>query len=42
MYNQAAAIGADIGRYLIKIAVVKMDGKIVAVKSYPLVPEQSI
>jgi glucokinase len=41
MFNHAAAIGADIGRNLIKIAVVKMDGEIIAVKSYPLVQKQS-
>jgi glucokinase len=41
MYNHAAAIGADIGRYLIKIAVVKIDGEIIAVKSYPLVKDQT-
>lgn len=41
MFNHAAAIGADIGRYLIKIAVVKVDGEIIAVKSYPLVQKQT-
>jgi glucokinase len=41
MFNHAAAIGADIGRNLIKIAVVKMDGEIIAVKSYPLIQKQS-
>ncbi|MBK7713575.1 MAG: ROK family protein [Bacteroidales bacterium] len=41
MFNHAAAIGADIGRYLIKIAVVKIDGEIIAVKSYSLLQKQS-
>jgi glucokinase len=41
MFNHAAAIGADIGRYLIKIAVVRIDGEIIAVKSYPLAQKQS-
>jgi glucokinase len=41
MFNHAAAIGADIGRYSIKIAVVKIDGEIIAVKSYPLNQEQT-
>ena len=41
MFNHAAAIGADLGRFLIKIAVVKIDGEIIAVKSYPLVQKQT-
>jgi len=41
MFNHAAAIGADIGRNLIKVAVVKIDGEIVAVKSFPLILEQT-
>jgi predicted NBD/HSP70 family sugar kinase len=41
MFNHAAAIGADIGHYYIKIAVVKNDGEIIAVKSYPLVQKQT-
>ena len=41
MFNHAAAIGADIGRYSIKTAVVKIDGEIIAVKSFPLVRKQS-
>jgi len=41
MFNHAAAIGTDIGRNSIKIAVVKADGEIVAVKSYPLIQKQS-
>jgi glucokinase len=36
MFNHAAAIGADIGRDAIKIAVVRIDGEIVAARSYPL------
>ena len=36
MFNHAAAIGVDIGRNAIKIAVVKIHGEIVAAKSYPL------
>jgi len=41
MFNHTAAIGADIGRYLIKIAVVRIDGEIIAVKSYPLHQKQT-
>lgn len=41
MFNHTAAIGADIGRYAIKIAVVKIDGEIIAVKSIPLVQKQT-
>ncbi len=41
MFKHAAAIGADIGRNSLKIAVVKITGEIIAVKSYPLDPEQS-
>jgi glucokinase len=41
MFNHAAAIGADIGRNLIKVAVVKNDGEIIAVKSYPLLKQQT-
>ena len=41
MFNHAAAIGADIGRYSLKIAVVKIGGEIIAVKSYPLTQRQS-
>jgi predicted NBD/HSP70 family sugar kinase len=36
MFNHAAAIGADIGSNLFRIAVVNMDGEIISVKSYPL------
>jgi glucokinase len=41
MFNHAAAIGADIGRYSLKIAVVKIGGEIIAVKPYPLNQKQS-
>ena len=41
MFNHAAAIGADIGRYRLKIAVVKIGGEIIHVKSYPLNQKQS-
>jgi glucokinase len=41
MFNHAAAIGADIGRFFLKIAVVKIDGEIIAVKSFPLIQEQT-
>ncbi|MGD0756484.1 MAG: ROK family protein [Bacteroidales bacterium] len=41
MFNHAAAIGADIGRNLIKIAVVKIHGEVIATKSFPLDSEQT-
>ena len=41
MFKHAAAIGIDIGRYSLKIAVVKMDGEIVSVKPHPLKLKQS-
>jgi glucokinase len=41
MFNHASAIGVDIGRNTIKIAVVKINGDVVAVKSYPLIQEQT-
>jgi glucokinase len=41
MFKHAAAIGIDIGHYSLKIAVVRMEGEIVAVKSYPLNLKQS-
>jgi glucokinase len=41
MFKHAAAIGADIGRFLLKIAVVKISGEIIAVRSYPLVQKQT-
>lgn len=36
MFKHAAAIGADIGRNSLKIAVVKIGGEIIAVKTYSL------
>jgi glucokinase len=36
MFNHAAAIGVDIGRNSIRIAVVKIHGEVIAVKSIPL------
>jgi len=36
MFDHTAAIGADIGRYSIRIAVVKNDGEILAARDYPL------
>jgi len=36
MFKHAAAIGADIGRNTLKIAVVKIGGEIIAVKTYSL------
>lgn len=36
MFNHAAAIGVDIGRNSIKIAVVKNSGEVISVKSFPL------
>jgi glucokinase len=36
MFDHTSAIGADIGRNSIKIAVVKMLGEVIAAKSYPL------
>jgi glucokinase len=41
MFNHAAAIGVDIGRNAIKIAVVKISGEVIATKSYPLNPAQT-
>ncbi len=41
MFDFTSAIGADIGRYSIRIAVVKNDGEILAVRSYPLENEQT-
>jgi glucokinase len=41
MYNHTAAIGADIGRFSLKIAVVKIGGEIIAANSYPLTRKQS-
>jgi glucokinase len=36
MFNHAAAIGIDIGRNSIRIAIVKISGEVIATKSYPL------
>lgn len=41
MFNHATAIGVDIGRYSIKAAVVRIDGEIIAKKTYPLEQYQS-
>ena len=41
MFKHAAAIGADIGTNSIRIAVVRIDGQISAIKSYSLVQNQS-
>jgi glucokinase len=41
MFNHASAIGIDIGRNKIKIAIVKIRGEVIAAKSYPLIPEQN-
>jgi glucokinase len=41
MFNHAAAIGVDIGRNAIKIAVVKISGEVIATKSYLLNPVQT-
>jgi glucokinase len=41
MYNHTAAIGADIGSYSIKVAVVKISGEIVTAKTFPLNSDQS-
>ncbi len=41
MFDHTAAIGADIGRNLIKVAVVKIGGEIIAVRSYPLAGKQT-
>jgi glucokinase len=41
MFKHAAAIGADIGRYSIRIAVVRIDGEIIDAKTYPLSHDQS-
>src|ERR1700687_816498 len=41
MFSHAAAIGADIGRNSIKIAVVKIHGEVIATKSYPLISDQT-
>ncbi len=41
MFNHAAAIGIDIGRNSINIAVVKIDGEIVSASVFPLPKNQS-
>ena len=41
MFNHAAAIGIDIGRNSLKIAVVKMAGEIVVADTFPLIRIQS-
>jgi glucokinase len=41
MLNHASAIGIDIGRNSIKIAIVKISGEVIATKSYPLNPVQT-
>jgi glucokinase len=41
MLNHASAIGIDIGRNSIKIAVVRIHGEVIATKSYPLNPAQT-
>ena len=41
MFNHATAIGVDIGRNSVKIAVVKINGEVIAAKSYPLNQEQT-
>ena len=41
MFNHAAAIGIDIGRNSIKIAVVKIHGEVIASKSFPLIQIQT-
>jgi glucokinase len=41
MFRHAAAIGADIGSYSLRIAVVNIDGDISAIKTYPLDRVQS-
>jgi glucokinase len=41
MFDHTAAIGADIGRYSLKIAVVRTGGEIIGARSYPLNQRQS-
>jgi glucokinase len=41
MFNHAAAIGIDIGRNAIKIAVVRIHGEVLTTKSFPLNPVQT-
>jgi glucokinase len=41
MFRHAAAIGADIGHNSLRIAVVKMEGEVIALKVHPLNEKQS-
>ena len=41
MFKHAAATGADIGRYSIRIATVRINGEIIGAKTYPLGNDQS-
>src|SRR5664279_1186878 len=41
MFNHAAAIGIDIGRNEIRIAVVRIHGEVISAKSFPLIPVQT-
>lgn len=41
MFNHAAAIGIDIGRNEIRIAVVRIHGEVISAKSFPLNPVQT-
>ena len=41
MFNHAAAIGVDIGRNSLRIAIVKIDGEVISTFSYPLNPSQT-
>src|SRR5665648_96080 len=36
MYSHAAAIGADLGRFFVRTAVVRYDGKLLLKESFPL------
>ena len=42
MFNHATAIGVDIGRYSLKIAVVRTGGNIITIKAFPLNQEQTM
>jgi glucokinase len=41
MFNHASAIGIDIGRNKIKIAIVKSRGEVISAKSYDLISQQT-
>jgi glucokinase len=41
MYNHASAVGVDIGRSSINIAVVKINGEIIAADTVQLIPQQT-